>query len=112
MSSEQAHVADNSLLIAHRFFMKRLATFALLLAFAALPASANNAKDKYPKQQKQHNKYQGLTKGDRKAQAKEEKQMAKYAKKQQKAQRKMNKAVNKAGNSKHNLYKPTKPKHS
>ena len=92
--------------------MKRLATFALLLALAALPAFANTTKDKYPKQQKQHNKYQGLTKRDRKAQAKEEKQMAKYARKQQKSQRKMNKAVNKAGNNKHNLYKPTKPKHS
>ncbi|HLV87280.1 MAG TPA: hypothetical protein VKV39_09915 [Candidatus Sulfotelmatobacter sp.] len=80
--------------------MKRLATFALiaLLAVGAcLPASAKT-------KQKYHNKYQGLTKADRKAQAKEEKQMAKAARKQQKAERKMNKAVNKSAKNKHNVY--------
>ena len=84
--------------------MKRLATlaFVALLAVASLPAYGK------VKQQKQHNKYQGLTKADRKAQAKEEKQMAKYAKKQQKAQNKWNKAINKGAKNKHNAYRPVK----
>ena len=76
---------------------------ALATSAATIPAYAK------PKQPKQHDKYRGLTKADRKAQKKETKQMAKYVKKQQKAQNKMNKAVNKAGKNKHNAYRP---KHS